>query len=102
MAYVEIPISAKPSQQCQVTINGGICLFKLYKRNKDYYFDLIVNKKPICIGQIVKLGIVINQGNNNVFDGKFMLVDMDNKYREEIETSQLGNRYKLICGYNNV
>lgn len=89
-----INISAFPSQEFTVVLDGQECTISLYTRLGKMYLDLTAGAIPICAGAICQYGTEILQSRNPGFKGT--LYFWDNEGTSAPAWEGIGTRYFLL------
>lgn len=90
---VLIPLSAIPSQQFQIVLNGQDCEITVFTRNTGLFLDLIVDGQTVQDGAIILNGVPIIQAPNGFFSGTLCMHDLWGE--DNPEYTGLGERWVL-------
>lgn len=91
---VIVPLSAIPSQQFQIVLDGQDCDITVYTRNTGLYLDLEVGGQAVQKGAIINEGVSIIQAPNSLFVGSLVIHDL---WGEDVpDYTRLGDRWVLV------
>ena len=92
----QIPLTAEPSQQFQIVLNGQNCTIGVYQKDETVFVDLWVDSEPIFLGisALDRVGLKISDYMN--FIGQLWFEDKNGTQNPDY--TGFSDRYTLYYG----
>lgn len=91
-----LPLTADPSQQFQIALNGQNCTIGVYQKDESVFVDLWVDDNPIFLGMKALDRVGLKLAEYMGFEGQLWFADQNGT--ENPDYTGFGTRYLLYYG----